>query len=116
MVPTCAFAMTITSCIAITSMYRQEFSVLVYTNRFFLFKLHRKKRYRVQTGQGNRGRKVLHCVNDDGTVIGRSNLCQQRAPVGKLLWIYKKDIGSAIDMMMVRQQHVAQSSLSSEAL
>lgn len=59
---------------------------------------------------------MLHCKDDDGTVIGRSNLCQQRFAVGMFLWLYKEDICSAIDMMLVREQHLAQSDLCSEAL
>ncbi|KAJ8661356.1 hypothetical protein O0I10_003108 [Lichtheimia ornata] len=47
---------------------------------------HKKTRNRVQTAQGTRGRKVLHCKDDDGAVIGRSNLCQQRFAVGNNTW------------------------------
>ncbi|KAJ8653148.1 hypothetical protein O0I10_011197 [Lichtheimia ornata] len=54
-------------------------------NRLFYSK-HRKTRNRVQTAQGNRGRKVLHCKDEGGVVIGRSNLCQQRFAVGNNTW------------------------------
>ncbi|CDH52134.1 predicted protein [Lichtheimia corymbifera JMRC:FSU:9682] len=70
---------------SITCRHDGDDLLLCYDNRR-LHCNHKKTRNRVPTGQGNRGRKVLHCKDDDGTVIGRSNLCQQRFAVGNNTW------------------------------